>query len=164
MLHISLRVFSSKTHIEKCARFACTQHLAALHSPRGRYTSKTLHSRCQSARHAGFLRQQSVYVSGLEPQPHRGQIKNGGDRRDRTDDLKLAKLPLSQLSYVPLKQFHHAIRRRQSCAKMMVGLGRLELPTSRLSSARSNQLSYRPDKGPNPRILALHKRPEERET
>ena len=27
----------------------------------------------------------------------------------------------------------------------MVGLGRLELPTSRLSSARSNQLSYRPD-------------------
>ena len=27
----------------------------------------------------------------------------GGDGRDRTDDLKLAKLPLSQLSYVPLK-------------------------------------------------------------
>jgi hypothetical protein len=29
------------------------------------------------------------------------QAKAGGDRRDRTDDLKLAKLPLSQLSYVP---------------------------------------------------------------
>src|SRR5512147_3049063 len=29
----------------------------------------------------------------------------------------------------------------------MVGLGRLELPTSRLSSARSNQLSYRPAPG-----------------
>ena len=27
----------------------------------------------------------------------------------------------------------------------MVGLGRFELPTSRLSSARSNQLSYRPN-------------------
>ena len=26
----------------------------------------------------------------------------------------------------------------------VVGLGRLELPTSRLSSARSNQLSYKP--------------------
>ena len=26
----------------------------------------------------------------------------------------------------------------------MVGLGRLELPTSRLSGARSNQLSYKP--------------------
>ena len=30
--------------------------------------------------------------------------------------------------------------------KRVVGLGRFELPTSRLSSARSNQLSYRPDK------------------
>ena len=29
----------------------------------------------------------------------------------------------------------------------MVGLGRLELPTSRLSSARSNQLSYKPVTG-----------------
>ena len=27
---------------------------------------------------------------------------NGGARRDRTDDLKLAKLPLSQLSYGPV--------------------------------------------------------------
>src|SRR6185312_3597578 len=30
----------------------------------------------------------------------------------------------------------------------MVGLGRFELPTSRLSSARSNQLSYRPNYKP----------------
>ncbi len=58
---------------------------------------------------------------------------NGGAGRDRTDDLKLAKLPLSQLSYGP-------IRRRT-----MVGLGRFELPTSRLSGVRSNQLSYRPE-------------------
>ena len=29
--------------------------------------------------------------------------------------------------------------------EILVGLGRLELPTSRLSSARSNQLSYKPD-------------------
>ena len=29
------------------------------------------------------------------------RIKLGGDMRDRTADLKLAKLPLSQLSYVP---------------------------------------------------------------
>ena len=35
--------------------------------------------------------------------------------------------------------FSHAFPRGK-----MVGLGRLELPTSRLSSARSNQLSYRP--------------------
>src|SRR5262249_54004551 len=30
-------------------------------------------------------------------------------------------------------------------ANKMVALGRLELPTSRLSSARSNQLSYKPE-------------------
>ena len=39
---------------------------------------------------------------------------------------------LSQLSYAPKKP------------PGMVGLGRLELPTSRLSGARSNQLSYKP--------------------
>jgi hypothetical protein len=36
-----------------------------------------------------------------------------------------------------------SVEPRSSKAKM-VGLGRLELPTSRLSSARSNQLSYKP--------------------
>ena len=41
----------------------------------------------------------------------------------------------------------------------MVGLGRLELPTSRLSSARSNQLSYKPlTLNPHERIGALHAR------
>jgi hypothetical protein len=37
---------------------------------------------------------------------------------------------------------HESRRQRQ---QRMVGLGRLELPTSRLSSARSNQLSYKPE-------------------
>ena len=32
----------------------------------------------------------------------------------------------------------------ENALDQMVGLGRLELPTSRLSSARSNQLSYKP--------------------
>ena len=41
----------------------------------------------------------------------------------------------------------------------MVGLGRVELPTSRLSGVRSNHLSYRPD------ALSLFALlPEERET
>ena len=48
---------------------------------------------------------------------------------DRTDDLLLAKQALSHLSYGPVR---------------VVGLGRLELPTSRLSGVRSNRLSYRP--------------------
>jgi hypothetical protein len=33
---------------------------------------------------------------------------------------------------------------REDALDQVVGLGRLELPTSRLSSARSNQLSYKP--------------------
>src|SRR5436190_12445302 len=62
--------------------------------------------------------------------------KAGGARRDRTDDLLLAKQALSQLSYGPV----------EGALNKVVGLGRLELPTSRLSSARSNQLSYKPPK------------------
>ena len=89
----------------------------------------------------------------------------GGARRDRTDDLKLAKLALSQLSYCPIRLRPEEglwrdepalskVRWRDSQAglpsrssrseRRLVGLGRFELPTSRLSSARSNQLSYRP--------------------
>ena len=66
------------------------------------------------------------------------QTVNGGARRDRTDDLKLAKLPLSQLSYGPKILDHQT-------SKELVGRGRFELPTSRLSVVRSNQLSYRPN-------------------
>ena len=65
--------------------------------------------------------------------------RNGGARRDRTDDLMLAKHALSQLSYGPV------VVVAELRSVKMVGLGRLELPTSRLSSARSNQLSYKPD-------------------
>jgi hypothetical protein len=67
--------------------------------------------------------------------------RNGGAGRDRTDDLKLAKLPLSQLSYSPIVS---ALPRNTR----VVGLGRFELPTSPLSRARSNQLSYRPVRAP----------------
>ena len=56
-----------------------------------------------------------------------------GAGRDRTDDLRLAKPALSQLSYSPDR---------------LVGQGRLELPTSRLSGVRSNHLSYWPDRDP----------------
>ena len=71
----------------------------------------------------------------------------GGARRDRTDDLLLAKQALSQLSYGPgsaTVSIAQLARSDTPDANKMVGLGRLELPTSRLSSARSNQLSYKP--------------------
>jgi hypothetical protein len=82
-------------------------------------------------------------------------LRGGGDR-NRTDDLLLAKQALSQLSYTPsvlseaqnpiaapavaqqpLPATNDALRRSR-----VVGQGGFEPPTSRLSSARSNQLSY----------------------
>jgi hypothetical protein len=77
----------------------------------------------------------------------------------------LAKHALSQLSYGPLPEdecfaglnqpafakatarqpsFKRACQAEAAEQRRLVGLGRLELPTSRLSSARSNQLSYKP--------------------
>ena len=52
--------------------------------------------------------------------------KNGGDKRNRTDDILLAKQTLYQLSYIP---------------EMVPSVG-IEPTTFRLSSECSNQLSY----------------------
>ena len=88
------------------------------------------------------LRKSFLSSDGLDPGTAAQSRGNGGAGRDRTDDLKLAKLALSQLSYGP-----DPLPIRTALQRKMVGLGRLELPTSRLSSARSNQLSYRPELG-----------------
>ena len=91
------------------------------------------HSRCH--RTAGALTRDGELVFSYEP-----NLKIGGAGRDRTDDLKLAKLPLSQLSYGPDPRIP-ALR-----SKAVVGPDRFELSTPRLSSVCSNQLSY----GPSP--------------
>ena len=109
-------------------------------------------SRCQTIPHAAS-RQDSEHAKLM----FRGRALNeatssivrqpsGGARRDRTDDLMLAKHALSQLSYgpVPEDECSTCRLRRTTLRCEVVGLGRLELPTSRLSSARSNQLSYKP--------------------
>ena len=58
-----------------------------------------------------------------------------GDEEIRTLDPLLARQVLSQLSYIPI----------WNCEPFRVmGLRRLELPTSRLSGVRSNRLSYKP--------------------
>ena len=54
----------------------------------------------------------------------------GGDKRNRTAGLLLARQALSQLSYTPSLE--------------VVGPSGLEPPTSRLSVVRSSQLSYGP--------------------
>ena len=116
----------------------------------------------------GFLERKSTAkllyfkddIAGIRP--------SGGARRDRTDDLMLAKHALSQLSYGPkanakrLPGVRQAIREANgrehqpqlaaTSSTNMVGLGGLEPPTSRLSSARSNQLSYKPE------LLGAHMR------
>ena len=58
----------------------------------------------------------------------------GGDKRDRTAGLLLARQALSQLSYTPVIESRF----------LVVGPSGLEPPTSRLSVVRSNQLSYGP--------------------
>ncbi len=91
------------------------------------------------------------------------QAKPGGARRDRTDDLMLAKHALSQLSYGPYWFCEAWLARRSSRLpaqaspfglrragfarwreRSLVGPGRVERPTSRLSGVRSNHLSYEP--------------------
>ena len=112
-------------------------------------------SRCQRSR----TRTDGLWAfnTGAEFVSLRTSIPAGGARRDRTDDLLLAKQALSQLSYGPVsppppKGFGGqpspvgGLPTEAAPQRRLVGLGRFELPTSRLSSARSNQLSYKPER------------------
>ncbi|CAN0547502.1 unnamed protein product, partial [Ectocarpus sp. 12 AP-2014] len=82
-----------------------------------------------------LLRHLITLIIDAHPRAQNAQLsKNGGASRNRTDDILLAKQTLYQLSYGP----------SGSVQMEMVGQGRLELPTSRLSGVRSNRLSYRP--------------------
>ena len=97
----------------------------------------TLHLQCQRPNRAPKGQIRNLFIPFAKTQNLPNLTKRlGGARRSRTDDLMLAKHALYQLSYGP--------------QKVMVGPGRLELPTSRLSGVRSNQLSYGPSKGCSP--------------
>ena len=133
---------------------------------RGTRLRLSLSIRCQLVSSRSSQAQSGTFVSSntdmcWRPAPQRGVAsanKDGGARRDRTDDLMLAKHALSQLSYGPepgARYLEHSSANPKNprthhtqppiTRVIMVGLGRFELPTSRLSSARSNQLSYRPN-------------------
>jgi hypothetical protein len=69
--------------------------------------------------------------------------------RQRNIDVRIARLP-SRSSRRPASPAFATLRRGNFHSlreRRLVGLGRFELPTSRLSSARSNQLSYKPEPG-----------------
>ena len=97
----------------------------------------------------------------------------GGADRDRTGGLLVANQALSQLSYSPLNtvsSFTFPETRNQKLATdFLVGLGRVELPTSPLSGVRSSQLSYRPGRLiinqniPEPKTISAHCHPERSE-
>ncbi len=106
-------------------------------------------SRCKLC----FSSKDTLPIKTIQSRHHRF----GGAERDRTADPLLAKQVLSQLSYSPISSISLVPQNKSSAnfrarsiipdphsIKGMVGLGRLELPTPRLSSVCSNQLSYRP--------------------
>ena len=88
------------------------------------------------------------------------KLQDGGADRDRTGGLLVANQALSQLSYSPAsiratqRELCSLLRPRRRVAHIgaphrltqiiLVGLGRVELPTSPLSGVRSSHLSYRP--------------------
>ena len=113
----------AKTNAEP-NRSDCAHRSSARRRPR-RSRGVSLLDRCGNWSNQKGL---AAYFGSAVP----GRRGGGGAGRDRTDDPLLAKQVLSQLSYSP------------NSSHTVVGLGRLELPTSRLSGVRSNQLSYRP--------------------
>ena len=60
------------------------------------------------------MRCETVWVGGAVPRAFimDSGLRTGGARRDRTDDLKLAKLALSQLSYGPGQPDPPLVRQR----------------------------------------------------
>ena len=121
---------------------------------RGRYG---LVRRKARRRPMGYAGHASPFGSCMAVPREARRAKRGGARRDRTDDLMLAKHALSQLSYGPVPEDEcFKLDKRHMRSIKVVGLGRLELPTSRLSSARSNQLSYKPLHKERARAHRLH--------
>ena len=105
---------------------------------RGPNTDKSLLHDVNERYARKFLRRNSVWVGRADPG---ACIMDGLTRQPSYDGLADPKLAeTGPPSPVGLRRGSLlSLRERR-----LVGLGRLELPTSRLSSARSNQLSYKP--------------------
>ena len=109
-------------------------------------TDKSLHSRCQSAIRTPFRVAKLVLSpAGCRTAQWNGVLgwwsQTGSNRRPHA--CKARALP-AELCPRNQKTNAHRTQKTKGTHGELVGLGRLELPTSRLSSARSNQLSYKP--------------------
>ena len=89
--HDALRL-RTDTH---CCVPGASQAYLPLHDVKKTASRLSVHGNCCSLRTWMHFMQRRLITRTGAPQ------RNGGARRDRTDDLKLAKLPLSQLSYGP---------------------------------------------------------------
>ena len=130
------------------------------------HASKSLHSRCQSARRTLYAERRNW--SSRSQRPNAGDTttvmewwsQTGSNRRPEA--CKATALPTELWP-----RLTHMIRSQPPGPSLnLVGLGRLELPTSRLSSARSNQLSYKPGtqgRTPAPKPIRTVLRPREKE-
>ena len=144
----------SRTH-SQCQRGANTPHASARRSARNPVFIPGDNGSSSPPSLFELRRAASADKSRRLASRSREAAQAGGARRDRTDDLKLAKLALSQLSYGPIEKTQKTLRSRarilcfqcsESCraAEQMVGRVGVEPTTSRLSGVRSNHLSYRP--------------------
>jgi hypothetical protein len=88
---------------------------------------------CRERGRESELHQRTKIELGVPAPSSKGWWSQTGSNR-RPPACKAGALPTELWPRVP----------KNRAARKMVGLGRFELPTSRLSSARSNQLSYKP--------------------
>src|SRR5207247_6584472 len=88
----------------------------------------------------------------LQPQPEweRYERRRGG-RSIRSLMLDFSLCSIRSLRVSPVKKLEPP-----DSIRYVVGLGRIELPTSRLSGVRSNHLSYRPCGPPNSVLRQLN--------
>ena len=160
----SLRSAASLTAATKLkTRYRCRWPTITLQAPDAFSTYGDQHRRSRSTAaknplHAVKDPKSTKPITQYQNLPH-PSIRRGGADRNRTDDLLLAKQALSQLSYGPAVRSSDSKCRTSGPTQpwlntdaphlisRVVGLGRVELPTSRLSGVRSNHLSYRPVSG-----------------
>ena len=128
-----------------CFDLPVTGAVKPLSPARRGHTDKSLHSRCQSAIRTLGTSGETGYQAGqacpgvfIMGNRLRWWRQTGSNRRPEA--CKATALPTELCPQLEIPPLGYACKQYP----IMVGLGGLEPPTSRLSSARSNQLSYKP--------------------